>query len=87
MSEFLTHTLFRFKQMLQEKGSLEGDLGADLLPPLLCLSQDLFFEGSNAGHARVLLHPFAHSFLFRLFSQFSVVFPNLIREIRMQNSS
>lgn len=38
LSEFLTHTLFRFKQMLQEKGSLEADLGANLLPPFLCLS-------------------------------------------------
>lgn len=69
--------------MLQDKGLLEADLGADLLPPLLCLSQDLFSEGSNAGHAWVLLHPFAHSFLFRLFSQFFVVFSNLTREIRM----
>lgn len=57
----------------------EGEVSADLLPPLLGLSQDLFFKGSNAGHAGVLLHPFAHSFLFRLFSQFFVVFPNLIR--------
>lgn len=62
---------------------MEGDMRADLLPPLLGLSQDLFFEGSNARHARVLLHPFAHSFLFRLFSQFFVVFPNLIQDIIM----
>lgn len=59
--------------------SVEGDVRADLLPPLLCLSQDLFSEGSNAGNTWVLLHSFAHSFLFRLLPQFFVVFPNLIR--------
>lgn len=49
----------------------------NLQPPLLCLPENLFFEGSTAGHAGVLLHTFTHPFLLRLFSKLSVVLSNL----------
>lgn len=49
----------------------------NLQPPLLCLPENLFFEGSTAGHAGVLLHAFTHPFLLRLFSKLSVVLSNL----------
>lgn len=49
----------------------------NLQPPLLCLPENLFFEGSTARHAGVLLHTFTDPFLLRLFSKLFVVLSNL----------